>query len=83
VVIKDRCECGSNASDPNPDCERCRLAHTVRAAAACREAQKAYFAGRTGQLLRDAQAAERYLDICLRRLNTIQPTLFDVEDYGK
>jgi len=44
-----------------------------------RVAQKAYFSGRTGQLLDDAQAAERYLDRCLRRLNEIQPTLFDCE----
>ena len=66
--------------DPNPDCERCRLVHTVRAAMTVREAQKAYFRGRTGLLLEAAQAAETYLDKCLRRLNQIQPTLFEMDD---
>jgi hypothetical protein len=58
------------------------LVHTVQAAAKVREAQKAYFRGRTGALLDEAQSAERYLDKLLRRLNQIQPTLFDCEDAG-
>lgn len=80
MAIKEHCDCGGTVSDPNPECERCRLAHTVRAAARVRECQKSYFRGRTGQLLEESQASERYLDRLLRRLNEIQPTLFDVED---
>ena len=80
MATKKGCECGGSPSDPNPDCDRCRLAHTVLAAARVRECQKAYFRDRTKPLLRDSQAAERYLDRLLRRLNEIQPSLFDVED---
>ena len=80
MATTNGCECGGSATDPNPDCERCRLAHTVLAAARVRECQKAYFRHRTKQLLNDSQAAERYLDRLLRRLSEIQPTLFDVEE---
>jgi len=80
MAIKDHCDCGGTSAAPNRECERCRLVHTVRAALKVRECQKAYFSGRTGQLLREAQAAEKYLDSCLRRLNVVQPTLFEVED---
>lgn len=84
MPIKERCECGGTVADPNPECERCRLVHTVRAAANARECQKAYFAAqykdKTGELLNKAKAAEKYLDNCLRRLNVLQPTLFELEE---
>lgn len=80
MAISQTCACGGTATDINPECERCRLVHTVQAAAKVRVCQKAYFSLRTGQLLEEAQAAEKYLDRLLRRLNQIQPTLFDCED---
>lgn len=45
-----------------------------------REAQRAYFSGRTGQLLADAQQAERYVDRLIERLNEVQPSLFAAEE---
>jgi len=82
LAISRTCVCGGTTEEPNPECERCRLVHTVQATVTMREAQKAYFRGRTGALLETAQAAERYVDKLLRRLNEIQPTLFDCEDAG-
>ena len=79
-MVSDFCTCGGTADKPTPDCERCRLVHFFRSAVRMRQSQTAYFAGRTGQLLADAQRAERYVDRLIERLNEVQPSLFDSEE---
>lgn len=77
MAISNTCSCGGTADKPNRDCERCRLVYFFRAAVRMRDAQRAYFAGRTGQQLADAQQAERHVDRLIERLNEVQPSLFD------
>lgn len=81
-MIRETCDCGWTASKPNPECERCRLAHFFRATVRMRNAQEAYFNGRTGKQLEEAKNAERYVDKLIARLNEIQPSLFDEDSPG-
>jgi hypothetical protein len=79
-MISDTCPCGGTATEPNRDCERCRLVYVVRAVERMRSAQRQYHAGRSGELLRVALEAEKLVDRLLSRLNEIQPALFDADD---
>lgn len=77
ISVTGSCACGFSSSEPNYDCERCRLVWFVRKVKEMRDAQNAYFKQRTGDRLDHARNLEATVDnLTFRFLERCTPTLF-------
>ena len=81
ISITGPCACGFSSSQPNYDCERCRLVWFVRKVKEMRDSQNAYFKQRTGDRLDHARNLEAIVDnLTFRFLERCMPTLFAESD---
>jgi len=78
VAVVDECECGGSRSQPNRDCERCRLVYVLDRVVELRDAQKRFFRKPSDRTtLEECKRLESLVDRTIDRLRQVQPGLFE------